>query len=475
MSDVIDAIIAEALGEGPAGMAAVAHVIATRAAQTGKTPEQIVNEAGQFSGVSNPGSSVAKSMHDPAVRAQVQQIWNGVTSGQIPNPFPGADHFKTSAVNPSWAGTYTKAGELGGHQFYASGTPVRNEAPTPMAPIMRPASSATAAIESAAPSAGTNWLSYANQGATRSQPLSDHLTSALSFLPDLGVTMEVFSGGQPGKGEGPRVGSTRHDHGDAADVFFYKDGKQLDWANPSDLPIFEQIVQQGKAAGITGFGAGEGYMRPGSMHLGFGSPSVWGAGGKGTNAPDWLRNAYSGAPVAPHAVAPKPTLFGMIGNGITGATNALGQAAKPLMVKAGAVAQSAIPGAVASSLGTVAGRSALLRYLSNQNVAKAPVMVAGARPGGTQVMTTNGQPGTLMRAANGQVGGESSRAFDAQYHPGQNMDVYRANAAAAGGAGNLNQAGINAALMRGATLVRENGGGGGSRSEDAASRVNGRG
>lgn len=154
-------------------------------------------------------------------------------------------------------------------------------------------------VMDAAPKAapGGDWLKYANSGATRNLPLSENLKNALGFLPELGVTMEVFSGGQPGKGSGkPRVGSTRHDHGNAADVFFYKDGKRLNWANPQDQPIFQEIVRRGKANGITGFGAGDGYMQPGSMHLGFGSSSVWGAGGKGANAPDWLTAAYNGAP-----------------------------------------------------------------------------------------------------------------------------------------------------------------------------------
>ncbi|MFC0246399.1 hypothetical protein ACFOLL_04350 [Falsochrobactrum ovis] len=141
------------------------------------------------------------------------------------------------------------------------------------------------------------WLRYANQGAIRRHPINPRLVQALdSFLPDLGVTMEVFSGGQPAKGTSSRrVGSTRHDHGNAADVFFYKDGRKLDWSNPSDLPIFQEIVGRGKSAGITGFGAGPGYMQPGAMHIGFGSPGVWGAGGKGANAPDWLAQAYNGA------------------------------------------------------------------------------------------------------------------------------------------------------------------------------------
>ena len=136
------------------------------------------------------------------------------------------------------------------------------------------------------------WLKYANQGATRSQPLSPELVAALeTYLPGLGVAMEVFSGGQPAEGPN-RVGSHRHDLGNAADVFFSKGGRRLDWRNPEDLPILQEIVRRGRAAGITGWGAGEGYMQPGSMHLGFGSPSVWGAGGQGENAPAWLKEAY---------------------------------------------------------------------------------------------------------------------------------------------------------------------------------------
>lgn len=145
-----------------------------------------------------------------------------------------------------------------------------------------------------------DYLRYRNQGATRSQALSDDLARRLSFLGDLGIQAEVFSGGQPGRDEGgARVGSTRHDHGNAADVFFYKDGKKLDWANPSDLPVFNDIVSKGRAAGITGFGAGPGYMQPGSMHIGMGAPGVWGAGGQGNNAPDWLRTAFNGSTADP--------------------------------------------------------------------------------------------------------------------------------------------------------------------------------
>lgn len=146
------------------------------------------------------------------------------------------------------------------------------------------------------------WLIYSNQGATRNQPLDPRLVEALRFMPELGLQMEVFSGGQPGIGSGaPRVGSTRHDHGNAADVFLRQNGQRLDWSNPQHQPTFAEVVRRAKAAGVTGFGAGQGYMQPGAMHIGFGNPGVWGANGKRENAAEWLVNAYGIGAQAPAA------------------------------------------------------------------------------------------------------------------------------------------------------------------------------
>jgi hypothetical protein len=155
-----------------------------------------------------------------------------------------------------------------------------------------------------------DWLRYANQSATRRLPLSDEMLNAMSFLPELGLQMEVFSGGQPAIGtSNARVGSTRHDHGKAADVFFLKDGQRLDWSNPEHVPVFQEVVRRGKQAGLTGFGAGPGYMQPGSMHIGYGAPAVWGAGGSRANAPDWLVQAFNeGKALAPDRPAPGSTM-----------------------------------------------------------------------------------------------------------------------------------------------------------------------
>lgn len=163
----------------------------------------------------------------------------------------------------------------------------------------------------------SDWLIYQNQGATRNDPLAASLVAAMSFLPSMGIQMHVISGGQEAAGEGgSRTGSTRHDHGNAADVDFYKDGRKLNWNNPADLPILVEIVQRAKGNGVTGIGAGDDYMGAGRFHVGFGNPGVWGAGGKGANAPAWLTAAYNGAKGgAVPAPASPPAQSGMEADG----------------------------------------------------------------------------------------------------------------------------------------------------------------
>lgn len=175
------------------------------------------------------------------------------------------------------------------------------------------------------------WLKYSNQGATRNDPLAPELINAMSFLGDMGITMDVISGGQEDNGPNG-TGSTRHNHGNAADVDFYKDGRKLDWSNPNDLPLLTEIVRTAKGNGITGIGAGDDYMGAGRFHVGFGAPGVWGAGGKGANAPAWLREAYNGAAAAtaatgqPHSVNDGHDHSGYASGG---ATSQPGQSTQP--------------------------------------------------------------------------------------------------------------------------------------------------
>lgn len=153
-------------------------------------------------------------------------------------------------------------------------------------------------------------------------------------------------------------------------------------------------------------------------------------------------------------------LFDNIAGGIKGGINAgLGFFGNPTIM-APTPAPGAAPGGGLQDtikdamLGTVAGRTAIVKALMAQNIGQAPIMAAGRMPGGTAAYAVNGSgvaPVTLMRPATG-VGGEGSRAFDALNHAGQNMDVYRANRAAIGGP--ITQGSINTALARGTTLMR---------------------
>lgn len=139
------------------------------------------------------------------------------------------------------------------------------------------------------------WLRYSNQSATRNKPISDKLIGTMSFLGDLGITMDVVSGGQDAAGvpNARRTGSDRHDHGNAADVDFYQGDRKLDWNNPDDMPLLTNIIQTARKNGVTGIGAGDDYMGAGRFHIGFGSEATWGARGSSKNTPEFLARMVS--------------------------------------------------------------------------------------------------------------------------------------------------------------------------------------
>ena len=114
----------------------------------------------------------------------------------------------------------------------------------------------------------------------RRQALDPQLRNVLEMAgQQTGLRAEVFSGGQAGHGEGgPRTGSTRHDHGLAADLKLYDvvTGRMLDMRHPADAARMEQYGAVAVQHGATGIGAGQGYMGPNSMHIGFGKEATWG-------------------------------------------------------------------------------------------------------------------------------------------------------------------------------------------------------
>ena len=82
--------------------------------------------------------------------------------------------------------------------------------------------------------------------------------------------------------------------GGAGDFYLTHNGEMLSHTNPAHIPILQEVVRRGKAAGITGWGMGPGYMGDHGIHIGYGAPAVWGAQGRSANAPAWLREAYYG-------------------------------------------------------------------------------------------------------------------------------------------------------------------------------------
>jgi hypothetical protein len=123
----------------------------------------------------------------------------------------------------------------------------------------------------------------------RKLPLSSQMRSVLErAAAATGVQAVVYSGGQPPKGSGgARTGSTRHDNGNAADLWLEKDGRKLSDTNPQDKAIMAKFVSASVQAGATGVGAGHGYMGPSNIHVGFGKQATWGGA-------DWIKQAASG-------------------------------------------------------------------------------------------------------------------------------------------------------------------------------------
>src|SRR5215216_1871700 len=112
----------------------------------------------------------------------------------------------------------------------------------------------------------------ATKGKIRDQPIAPELTKVLMGAAEAaGIdTVLVTSGGQPGS-TGRSTGSTRHNHGRAADLELQIGGRSLDFTNPGDTPTVEEFVAAAAAYGAIGIGAGVDYMGPRTLHVGFGT------------------------------------------------------------------------------------------------------------------------------------------------------------------------------------------------------------
>ncbi|MGN6570282.1 MAG: SH3 domain-containing protein [Pseudolabrys sp.] len=117
--------------------------------------------------------------------------------------------------------------------------------------------------------------------------------------------LDIVSGGQPGT-TGGSVGSHRHDGGNAADLKLIQGGVVLSFEDAGQRPTVAAFVTAAAANGATGIGAGVGYMGPQTLHIGFGTAAVWGAGGASVNAPQWLKEAVDMGRNNPDGAAPAP-------------------------------------------------------------------------------------------------------------------------------------------------------------------------
>jgi len=128
----IRTVLAEASGQGPEGMAAVAHVIRNRSAvgrYGGKSVGEVVTAKNQFEpwndvGAGKPNDPMGYAPTDPGYQ-RAAKIVDAVFSGALPDPTRGATHFYAPKAqadlgrkSPSWAAGQ-KGLKIGDHMFYA--------------------------------------------------------------------------------------------------------------------------------------------------------------------------------------------------------------------------------------------------------------------------------------------------------------------------------------------------------------------
>lgn len=152
-SRVIDTIIAEAGGD-VAGLQAVSAIINNRAQQWGLTPLQVVQQAGQFQGYSNPGSASKRAQLDAGVRSKAEKAFTDIATGRVADPTKGGLSFRSASAAkgmPAPHGTKT----ISGNTFALGNTPSSAlsaiNTVAPPIPRARPAPDASAYANSSVP------------------------------------------------------------------------------------------------------------------------------------------------------------------------------------------------------------------------------------------------------------------------------------------------------------------------------------
>lgn len=271
--DFIDTLIAEAGGEGPEGLAAVAYAIKNRAARRGQSVGEVVRAPHQFDGYANPGSGAKASQMDPRVRAAAERIAQQVMAGEIADPTGGADHFYSGDNTPGWARRLAHTSTIGGHKFHTSGAASRGtpEAPGFLALLPREQAEAEGAAlgllpdpSGAGDAAPITW----NLGPRRPErPGAEIEALVRNTVGDLRIPgAEVV--GTSGKGD---YGSPfRHPLGNALDFHVALEGSET--TPDSDQQLYLDIAQNLAADGADGLG-----HYPWGMHADVsGHANAWG-------------------------------------------------------------------------------------------------------------------------------------------------------------------------------------------------------
>ncbi|MRN67953.1 PLxRFG domain-containing protein [Brucella sp. 10RB9213] len=245
-NDTINTMIAEAGGDGPVGMLAVANVIRNRAERRGKSIGDIVRAPSQFEGYYAPGEKAVQAQQNPQVRAEAEKILRGVLAGELKDPTQGADHFHAGGVNPDWASKMPATARIGGHIFYNS-QPDRDVAQAEQGtyePGIEPRKFGYSMDDAPDRESGTGSLSFVHPEQKKINPAFAAILTDVSG--DIGRGLVINSGHRSSdhpveKAKGN--GGGKHTHGTAVDISMKGMSKQQRF----------ELVQSLKARGVRRF------------------------------------------------------------------------------------------------------------------------------------------------------------------------------------------------------------------------------
>lgn len=285
-SKLIRATHAEAGGKNQAEIAMVAASILNRTRDEKTSVGDILTRPKQFQAVEENSQNYVQGPNDKRaeqIYGSFKEILEKIDKNQkdfvsaIPGAYKSPEHANRVIQDRLNKG------------FFRTGDSYTNT----QAPNLQPQSSKQENSFTTEQNKGKVQQLQSEQASVRKLPLNSNLTNILEQAAnESGVTVKVTSGGQPaiGSSKGKRIGSTRHDEGNAADLDLYitENGKErkLSDTNPEDKKIMSKFVQKAVSLGATGVGHGHDYMGSSKIHIGFGKPAAWGGS-------SWIKDAHS--------------------------------------------------------------------------------------------------------------------------------------------------------------------------------------